>query len=253
MPDENNGVDESILEKIQKVLNLAEKAGTQGEAEAAYARATALMTKYAVDQVMLDALGEGGKRDEITAMAMPYGSTYWQATRYVLIELGLALGLQPAVSDYYDRKNGHLDWWGWKSELKTAELMWASLEIQMMQAAGVHMRVASRVTDREERFKEKRSFIIGFGQAVARRVRQERLEARIKESQARGSSGLLPALVSRDDQFREFIDQRFRKGKDLRPPKIHEDGYLGGQRAGQTADLNAPGGRVGGRREELER
>ncbi len=46
----NEPVTNDIIDKIEKLMNLASKAGTEGEAKAAFAAASKLMTKYGIEQ-----------------------------------------------------------------------------------------------------------------------------------------------------------------------------------------------------------
>lgn len=253
-----NNVDMSIVDKVRKILAKAESTDSEAEAETFYAKATELMQQHMIDEAMLIASGKAEK-DEIDKLVVKYGSTYWLAWRTVLTNLGFAFGFRCLLID--NGKNGSMAWFGWRSKLHLAEMLLASLEIQVERAANNHMRAYVSPYDleidgaapiREDRFKEKRSFIEGFGSTVANRIREQRNLTRREESAKHQSDGsLLPVLVDRDRQLKDFFDNLSTRPARLKNHAVNASGFGAGRRAGETADINNP--RLGGSRGSLTR
>jgi predicted DsbA family dithiol-disulfide isomerase len=53
-------VDENVIEKLKKVLNLANRGGTQGEAEAAFRRAKEIAMRYNIDLASIEVGASAG-------------------------------------------------------------------------------------------------------------------------------------------------------------------------------------------------
>jgi hypothetical protein len=232
-------VDESMVEKVRKLVAKADRTDSPEEAAAFFAKATELMQRFAISEAMLrDA--KKSEQDEIVHLRIDFGSTYWQAFRSVAADLGRAFGFKVLIME--SRKNGYAHWYGWKSEMGAAEVMWASLLIQAQRSANEHMKQSTE-DDREVRFKEKRSFMLGFGTTVANRVNQQRAETRRQVSREQGESdgSLLPVLVSRDDLLTDFFNGLSTRSVRLKTGQVHSGGYTGGRRAGERADIGNPG------------
>lgn len=241
-------VDESVVSKVQKILAKADRTDSPEEAAIFYAKATELMERHMISEAMLAEAGKAEK-DTIGSRKMPYGSTYWQATRTTLVDLGAALGFRIILHPWMNKKNGYLMWYGWESELKMGEMLFTSLQIQMVQASNDHMRQSTN-PDKEDRFREKRSFLAAFGQIVANRIAAQRRETRRQVSGEQGSSDLLPVLANRDTLLSDYIDSiASKKSVNLKDPAYHPDGYTAGRHAGSMADIGNP--RVGGSRGAL--
>jgi hypothetical protein len=237
-------VDAGLVEKIKKILAKAESTNSPEEASIFYAKAEEMMQRHMIDEAMLAALGTG-KQDTIGMMHVPMGKTYWLAWRTVLVNLGYAFGFKVLIGD--NRKGGTIVWFGWQSELKTAEVMVAHLEIQAERAAAPFMsNYTSPYTDtakaREDRFKAKRSFLEGYGCMVARRIETQRAMTRNQVSREKGESSgnLLPVLVSRDDQLQSAFDDLHTKKANLKQTQLNATGYGAGREAGRSADINNP-------------
>lgn len=241
-------VDETVVSKVQKILAKADRTDNPEEAAIFYAKATELMERHMISNAML---AEAGKleKDEIGHRKMTYGSTYWQATRTTLIDLGQALGFRIVLHPWMNKKNGYLMWYGWESELKVAEVLFTSLQIQMAQAANDHMRNSPN-PDKEDRFREKRSFLAAFGTVVSTRIAQQKAETRKQVLDEDDTGSLLPVLANKDHLLDDFMnDMHLGRGKAIKDPAYHPEGYSAGRRAGDMADIGNP--RVGGSRKAL--
>lgn len=231
--------DERFVDKVQKLLAKAESTNSEAEAEALFAKATELMQRHMIDEVML-AEARGIRTDEITDISFPLGSTYWQAWRSAGASVGTAFGFRCVAAT---GKNGRMWWYGWRSELSPAEQIWTSLMIQAERFAREFMRTYrspdwfDAAEAREDRYKAKRSFLISFGLQVGSRIREQRETTRREVSQEHGSSDLLPVLVSRDDQLDRYYENLgFNKGRRSQL-SYNSAGLAAGYEAGRQADL----------------
>lgn len=248
-------VDQGILTKVQKLLAKAESTNSQAEAETFFAKATELMEKHAIDEAMLAAAGKSDKKDKITSLRVDFGSTYWQSWRAGYIRLANAFNFRTLLMD--NGKNGYAHLFGWESELDMAEMLFASLQVQVARSVNAHMQNyvspsgMTKAQEREDRFKVRRSYIEAFVTEVANRIGAQRRATRLAESKARGEAdgSLLPVLVNRDDEFKRFWDAMSAgtKSTKLRSPSVHLEGWGAGRRDGANADIgqNKVGGSKG--------
>lgn len=233
-------IDGKIVEKIRKILAKAEGTTNEAEAETFYAAATDLMQKYAVDLALVTAAGKNAE-DTIDHVSISFGSTYWMAWRLVASIVGDAFGFKTLLID--NGKNGHLEWIGWRSELQLAEVIWTSILIQAERAANQHMRDYP-ISDREDRFREKRSFIQGFGSRVGQRIKVQRESTLLAESRKHSgdaSGSLLPVLVDRGSRLDSYWSDILATTKKVKlGGQIKPGAYAAGTRAGDRADISNP-------------
>lgn len=245
---------ERWIDKIQKLLAKAERAGSEQEAESFFTKAQELMTKHMIDEVML-AAASGKHEDKIVQVRVDYGSTYWQAWRNGVIKLGTALGFHNLLS--VSGKNGFGYWVGWKSEVEMGEILLASLQIQVERAARRFMDTyqsppgSTTAQAREDRYKAKRSFIEGYISVCATRIQEQRMATLKYESKERGQSdgSLLPVLMDRDAQLKAFFQEIAGKPQKIKSAATNIQGHAGGRAAGKSADIGQP--RVGGNKRAL--
>jgi Protein of unknown function (DUF2786) len=236
---------ETVVDKVVKLLAKAESTNSEAEAEALYAKASDLITRHSIDQALLDSAA-GRSVDEITEISFPLGSTYWQAWKSAGANVGAALGFKVSLDN---RKNGRMWWTGWGNEVKPAEILWTNLMIQAERFAREYMsryrspyhHVMEAGEIREDRYKAKRSFLIGFGLQVANRIQQQRETTRREVSAEHGSSDLLPVLVSRDQRLDEYWDAKNLKKARSGKLSYNSEGFVAGMEAGDKADLGNRG------------
>lgn len=240
----NGSASDKLVRKVRALLDQAEDRGvTPEESEAFYAKAAQLIAQHSISDARLRAAGKA-ERDEIVEVRIDLGSTYHQAWRIAGAKLGYAFGFKVMIGK--SGKNGWLLWIGWKTEVEPAQILWASLNMQAARAALQHMESCSYLTHREDRFKEKRSFILGFGNKVAERVRLNRELARKTAGDEDTSGTLLPALVDKDGQLDRYYDDIPKGRASASRVGVTASGWHSGQAAGNRADIGSA--QVGGRK-----
>lgn len=177
--------DEKMLGKIRALLAKAEST-TPEEAEACTDKVIELMTRHAISERDLRA-----PEDEIGYEQMHVAGEQWQ-TMWTLV--GQALGFVVVL----DTRSSEARWFGFKSDLASALLLWTSLNVQLAEAMRVslHARASSS---------ERRSFVIGWSISVSQRILLRR--ERVGDEESTGSA---LALVDRDTLVQHWADENLR-------------------------------------------
>lgn len=124
--------DDRMILKIQALMELAQRAGSQHEAENAFAKAQALMSKHAIDEAMLS-LRELGREVEIEKERISFGTD--RSQQYLLEVVAAANNCAICwVSSAYRANNGRwryrveaVDIYGVKSDIQFTQMLFASL------------------------------------------------------------------------------------------------------------------------------
>ncbi len=193
----------NIVERIQKLMALADKAGTPEEAEAAFAKAQELMIKHAINEANLREAGHEVKSEPIV-------------TKYVTLKhrdeirsSKLLLYMRVAEANQCNMLAGH-DYVvivGHESATEFVELLVANILIQY---AGERTKAWKAYQARfagnppESRFK----WVNGFSWGYAARIGE-----RIKETTRTSSKGGELVLVGRKSEVDEWMSQNMTVGK----------------------------------------
>ena len=119
-----------MLEKIAKLLALAEAAGSTAEAEAAFGKAQALASKYSVDlEVARQSLAPKERQTPITRV-ITVGEKGKHANAN-LIHLFLGVGRANDVEILIAHNSTYVRCFGMPSDIDAAEALWASLAVTM--------------------------------------------------------------------------------------------------------------------------
>lgn len=132
--------DESTLDKIQKLLALADRAGTPAEAENAMRKAQTLMIRHQLDEesVRLHA-GSRSKGEPIITIRHPFGKMIGR-DRYISLFSVIARAMSCRVwyvdagIDYAGGSTGSVTVCGHKSDAEFASLLWKHLVAQCSNA-----------------------------------------------------------------------------------------------------------------------
>lgn len=257
---------EDYARKIRMMLDKAE-ATEEPEAGIFREKAYELMEKYAIDQSMVDAHAPE-ERDELVHETFAFRGRFAEANGLMSYYVATALGMRGTRSKgngYYD-----LTLYGWKSDMDRFKLLNASLQIQAVRAQQSWER---RVGLREsalpqwDKFKARRSFLLGFGSGVQAKLEAAQQVARAEVATERAaahgstveeeSTGVALVLRSRQETVDDWFDttimgykpgskKKKRKGRSL---TVSYNAYGSGTKAGRQADTGQ--GKVGGNRRSL--
>ena len=234
-----------VVDKIRKLMALADKAGTPEEAELAFAKAQELMVKHAIDEANLRSEGHTvdsepivvhvihlGKRDEIKAAKMLLYVLVGQANQCRVLD----------ATKYRDEVHivGH------KSSAEFVEMLVANILIQY---AGERTKAWKEYQARykvrgmqppESRFKWVNGFAWGYAQRIGERLKETSSTTATKSKGGELALRDKSALV--DDWMRD--NMRVGKGRSLRNRSSWESRGMG-RTAANKADISGGRNNVG--------
>lgn len=252
-------VQAKYADRIAKLLRKAEST-TPEEAEALVAKAQALMTQYAIDEIMLAQVQGRQLQDEIVEETIQYTGIFMT----VILDVGFTIARFNdcrgffSKHDYAKPKRVDLHVIGYKSDVERVRLLDASLQIQCSRALTEWRRTSSEALfSKMESFKQRRQFIVGFNQGLSSQLaaaRRAGLEAAAQTEAQRSKVAAdvatqSVALVLRDrkSQVDDWYDRTY--GRSLRKvSRRYSSGgasaHSAGVAAGRSADTGKPS--VGG-------
>jgi hypothetical protein len=244
------GPSEQLLDRVRKLLAKAEDDGvTPAEAEALTAKAAELMARYGIDRALLGALQPGSDKpaDRVFELGNPWGSVK------VYLLAGLA-GAMRCTCIQLNRKDGQsalrLHVFGYESDIERADILFTSILVQMQRALAAERVPATASSPKAWR----RSWMLGFSQAVITRVREAEARAAKqadaeRPAEAPGKSAAL-VLADRSVVIRGQVARVYPRTRTTRVT-YSGSGYGRGHEAGQRADIG--GGKITARRGALTR
>ena len=221
------------LDKVSKLLAMAERTDNPAEAEAFSAKAEQLMVTYAIDQAMLDAARKPEEREKIVAVKMKLYAPYAKPKSVLLHNVAAVFNVQTIYTSTfrYDAKDpvGYSTLVGFASDVEKVELLVTSLLIQQARAIGT-----ARPPYRANLRAFRNSFAMGFANVVIARVRAAYAEAKKEATHA----GTELALLDRKLIVKKEYESMFPNAKSRRPVSVSNAlGYRDGRAAGERADL----------------
>ncbi|MEV8512957.1 DUF2786 domain-containing protein [Dactylosporangium sp. NPDC051484] len=216
-----------MLDKVRKLLAKAEDpACTPQEAEALTAKAAALIAKYGIDQALLDAREERPQAvgNRLVELAAPY----LREKAYLLHVVAAALRCRSIRLERRSaeglRVSVHL--FGFESDVAGVELLYASL---LVQAARGMLR--EPVPPGQQAAAWRRSWLVGFGSAVARRF------AAASSAAEPAEPGTALVLADRERAVDVAVATAYPNVRTGRRRRLSGGGFEAGSVAGQRADL----------------
>lgn len=232
--------DDVRAKKIRKLLAKAEHGATPEEAEAFAAKAQALMTKWAIDDLPRD--------DEPATERIVFGKIalhvpYWESDLALVDAIAsandvLSVFFAPRPARGGGEFPGSFVLIGYESDVENTRLLysllltqihWLSMDIETSPDPGVSLTVYIR------------SFRAGFAQTIGRRLAERR--ASVVEQAARTDVTLLPALNTKADRVRQAKERVYPDIPDGDIWSGKEWSHLAageGARAGHRADIGDP-------------
>lgn len=231
---------ESRLEKIVKLLRKAEST-TPAEAEALTEKAQQLMARWAIDEAMLQSAQGNAKQESIVEHEVDLKGVYKQAH----LTLGNYVGRASGVRVWFTDKGNYLvlHFAGWESDVRRADMLFASL---LIQAASAQKKfVVPSYLSAMGKFKERRDFLMGFATAVYARLEAANKYAKTeaKQEQADSGAGMELVLVDRKQRVDNWVDEKYGSFRSSRSRMSGGSGrgYGAGSVAGSTANVGNPG------------
>lgn len=191
------------LDLITKLLAKAESTTPQ-EAEALTEHAERLTLKYGIEQARIDEqrARNGGEHEEIVQERMLFTGAYARDLRELGAGISLALGTVHPL--YGNESASALYLVGHASDVRQAQLLTASLQVQAMVAMRAWWTIARHRYhwgSESARRRARSGFIRGFGAGVAERIRESR-RAIVDDA----GSGTDVVLASRRDRVDAVVN-----------------------------------------------
>jgi hypothetical protein len=234
--------------KIAALLAKAERTDNEAEQRAYTEKAERMMVRLGIDAAELQAAG--ARTDDIVEESRVWTTIYAPAVADLAFTVGLAFGdlnfLQSRTGK--DRVRTYVI--GHESDVAAYLTLLDSLHLQVFSALKAFRRETRgdrRWNTIHENFVVDRSFVRGYGRAVADRLRAIREEVREEAAPTMSSSTAL-VLASKQDRVDAWQDERYPKLGKARAGRSQSSwaGHAAGTRAGQRASLGGKG--IGGQR-----
>lgn len=197
---------EKKIELIAQLLAKAEQT-TPEEAEALTEHATRLMSKYMIDQAVIDErrAKKGEASEKIVEHMVEFTGAYRGEMLHLVKMVAYGLG-SVRVMQYTGGAGKVFKAWivGYESDVKQAEVMLASLQVQALVALRAywqHSRDAWKSDSSYNQEKARRSFYHGFGTGAGTRMRENRQT--IVETVSKTNALV---LVSREERVQAHIE-----------------------------------------------
>jgi hypothetical protein len=243
----NNVASDAMIEKVRKLLALAEsaaKVGNMAEADAATEFATKLITKFGIDQALLAAKGE--IKDELINKRIKIADDWALDRRSLLFAIVRGLGAKalylktkrPGTQQSYSYV---MHVFAYESDMARIEFLFEMLQPQMILGAAA----AESGTWWENKRSFRKSWMAGFSTAIA-----ERLQRNTKEAATEAGTGTDIVLFDRSKAVESAYTTRYPKTVST-SRNLAGSGRSQGYAAGQRASLGD--NQIGGSRLALAR
>jgi hypothetical protein len=214
-----------LLDKVRKLLAMAEGTSNPNEADAFSRKAAELIVAHRIDPERL----KDTAADELGVLDVPLGRGAYVRGRLALLQaIAEAHGCR-VVFEVRDRGTVALVA-GFRSDLDTTSLLYHSLHAQAASRMARERRATAAAT---QQFR--RSFMFGYAEQIRRMLAATNEEA---IDRVHPSSATLPALRARTRRVDEYARRRFGRVVTARQPKAATvSGWTAGWDAASRADL----------------
>ena len=215
-------VDEKVLAKVRALLAKAESTEYDEEAEALSAKAQELMTRYNLDQLLVDAG---------TAPPVAGGRRIWLETPYASAKALLAASVGSAnhCSVVWTEGLGYVTVIGDERDLVATEVVLTSLLVQAGRAM-VHGSARLGVQKRSYR----QSFLVAYAQRVGERLQEASEHVAVEV----GSAALVPLRKAQDERVDRAREAMFPRTTSCSVSVSNYQGYVEGRAAADQAALH---------------
>ncbi|SDZ19204.1 Protein of unknown function [Amycolatopsis xylanica] len=219
----HHNVDEKMLGRVRALLAKAESTGFPEEAEALSAKAQELMTRHALDRVLVEA--------DTAAEDLPGARRLWLDTPYV--------DAKALLADVVARANrckvifsawGFVTIVGDENDLDAVELLTTSLLVQATRAM-----VASGKQSSSRSRSYRQSFLVAYATRIGERL-EKATETTIAESA--DAERLLPVLASHQAKVDKVFDTLFPTVRGKNVSFSNGEGWHAGRAAADRAQLD---------------
>ncbi|MEP4592801.1 MAG: DUF2786 domain-containing protein, partial [Ilumatobacter sp.] len=223
--------DRTLVERIRKLLDKAERTDSVHEAEAFAAKAAHLVARHRISPEQL--AQRGGAADDLAIRELVVGRGAYVRGRIAL--LGNIAEAHDVRMVFQATPAGSVAFLAGRSEdLDVVEVMYASLHTQVAgQMAGLR-RSTGAATQRE-----RRAFLFGYANRIGDLLAESAVAAKVEaDRRAGGGAATELAIRERRERVDEFADESWGRVRSAtRPARLSPDGYLRGVEAADRADV----------------
>lgn len=229
------GVDPKLLAKIRGLLAKAESTQFDEEADAFFAKAQELMSKYSLERGALEAPAQNGEPGVRTG-----GRRLWLENPYLGAKSMLVGTVAKAnrCRAVLQEDPGFVTVLGEETDLELVEVLTTSLLVQAgkaMLAAG--RRVDHTGTSRTRSFRQ--AFLVSYAGRIGERLNEASQRAEAEVSEAIGETRLLPVLAAKEHAVQQLLDRHYPKLATRRVSISNAAGWHAGRAAADLAVLDA--------------
>jgi hypothetical protein len=228
--------DPRMLGKIRALLSKAEVTTFAEEADAYTAKAQDLMTRYAIDEALLEAF-EGSAA--VITRRIHIDNPYAQAK----VQLLSIVGDVNRVRVIWDDLHGMATVVGMAVDLQLVEMLFTSLLVQatraLTEAGNVRTAQPGYRSGRMNRAPSfRRAFLLSYAHRIGERL-AEAGERATAESSASHGAELVPVLRRRAEEVDKTFDRLFPQTREIRAKRVDARGWDAGRTAADRAVLIA--------------
>ncbi|WP_050503004.1 DUF2786 domain-containing protein [Streptomyces monomycini] len=232
-----------LLAKVRALLRKAEdRAATEDESRAFFAKATQLMAKYGIEQAVLEGLDQpAGPVDKVVEVHPPYAKEMRRLLSWIA-EAMRCRSVYPGGKA--NRHRVHL--FGFEGDIQASEVLFASLRLQMLDGADRADRLHRPPGEDSRAYK--RSWMLGFIREVTDRAKAAQAAAReaaeheqeVAEGGDRVGRTVALVLADRSAVVDARLNDSYPKLSKARPTRFKGTGYRQGRVDGRRADIGGP-------------
>lgn len=231
--------DRSLVERVRKLLDKAERTDSAHEAEAFSAKAADLVARHRISPEQLAQRDDKG--GDLAIREMPVGRGAYVRGRLAL--LGNVAEAHDVRMVFQATPAGSVAFLAGRSvDLDVVEVLYASLHAQVSSQMAAIRRSTGASTQRE-----RRAFLFGFAYRIGELLAESAATAKAEADRATGNGASTSlAIRERRERVDEFADESWGKVRSAgRPASLSPDGYFQGVDAAERADVGRT--RLGGR------
>lgn len=227
------GVDPKLLAKIRGLLAKAESTQFDEEADAFFAKAQELMSKYSLERGALETPPDGPR-------VRTGGRRLWLENPYLGAKSMLVGTVAKAnrCRAVLQEDPGFVTVLGEETDLELVEVLTTSLLVQAgkaMLAAG--RRVDHTGTSRTRSFRQ--AFLVSYAGRIGERLNEAAQRAEAEVTEEMGETRLLPVLAAKEHAVQQLLDQHYPKLATRRVSISNAAGWHAGRAAADLAVLDA--------------
>jgi hypothetical protein len=227
-----------IVERIQLLLNKAERTDNEHEADAFFAAAQTLMQRHAIEEHDLP----GNQRKEtIVKRIVPAKKTMAMRSAMQRLLGGIARANRSRLVNAVNREGGQFWIFGYESDAVFVEMLYCSVLVQMNVA---RRKAYKGYTGWDSRYVWSNNFALGYAEGIVDRLTKMAAESAAEVSAEAGNS---VALFDRSAEVNDWMEANLslKKGRSMR--RYIGEGYQGGFNSAKDANLSGGRNNLAGR------